>query len=137
MPFLATAATAPADGRPPVRAAGRRPHATEPVEQVTLDVELTGDVRLGEAELTGVAHEPAQRGGVAQDDGRGVGGAGDRAVPRLEAHGQPAAEEGLDDGRQPRGDAVRTGGRRGGGGSVGAVVGHGHRGGLSSGVYSG
>ena len=123
-------------GGHPAERAGRRPDATEAVEQVALDVELARDVRLGEAELAGVAHEPAQRGGVAQDDGRGVGGTGDGAVPRLEAHGQLAAEEGLDDGRQPRGDAVRTGGRRGGGGSVGAVVGHGHRGGLSLGVDS-
>ena len=81
MPFLATAATVPAEGRPPVSARAVDHTRRKPVEQVALDVELARDVGLGEAELTGVAQEPAQGRRVAQDDGRGVGGAGDACRP--------------------------------------------------------
>ena len=64
-----TVATVPAVGRG-AALADRLPHAAEAVEQVALDVDLAGDVGLGQPELAGAAHQPAQGGGVADDDGR-------------------------------------------------------------------
>jgi hypothetical protein len=81
------------------------------------DVELTGDVGLGGAQLARVPHQPAQRVGGAEHDERGALGAGDGAVPRLEADREVAADERADRLGEAVGDAGgvdRCGGRGGG-----------------------
>ena len=75
------------------------------------DVELAGDVGLGGAELARVPQQPAQRVGGAQHHERGAGGSGDRAVPRLQAHRQVAADERTERRGEAVGDAC--GGQRG------------------------
>ncbi len=91
--------------------AHRTPDPAEPVEQVALHVDLTGDVGLREAELTRPEHQAAQRGGVADDDHRRPLGTGLAAVPRSQPDRQGAAEQRGDDGRHLLGDGGRGGGR--------------------------
>ncbi len=106
-------------GRP--RLAHPCPHAAEAVEQVALDLELAGHVRLREAELAGPEHDAAQGvRGPQHDDGR-VGRTGLAAVPGPQAHGQRAVEQRLHHLGEASGDAAV--------GGCGAAVGGGERGG--------
>ena len=81
---------------------------------------FAGRTTQGGAELARVPQQPAQRVGGAEHHQRGTCGAGDGAVPRLQAHRQVAADEG------PYGRSQAVGDPGGGEGGVDGRNGLGH-----------
>ncbi len=74
--------------------AGQLPHPPEAVVEVTVDVEVAGDVGAGQADLVGTPQEAPQGAAVPQHQRRCVGGSDLAAVPGAEANGELAPDEG-------------------------------------------
>lgn len=112
----------------PVREGGRRrgeatvargaAHGAQPVAEVGVEVDVAGDVSLGEAEFARLPQQPAQRSAGPHMDGGGIPGPGLAAVPHPYPDRRRAAEEPLDQ----RFDALGGPGRGAPGGGLGAVV---------------
>lgn len=94
-------------------------HGAQPVAEVGVEVDVAGDVRLGEAEFARLPEQAAQRSAGAHVDGGGVKGPGLAAVPHAQPDRQGAAEEPFDH----RYDALGGpgGGAPGGGPGVGGA----------------
>lgn len=69
------------------------PQGAQGGAEVARDVEVAGDVRLGQAEFPGLPQESAQRPAVAEHHGGRGRGSGLAAVPGPDAEGRGAVEE--------------------------------------------
>lgn len=81
-------------------------HGSQAVGEVALDVDVTGDVRLREAQFARFPQEAAQGAAGPDVDQGAVGGAGLAAVPHAHPDREPAAEELLDEGFDALGGTV-------------------------------
>ncbi len=87
------------------RAAYGTQHIAQVGAPVLREVEVTGDVRLGQAEFAGRPEQPAQGAPGAYVHGRGALGPGLAAVPHPYADGQRTPEQPLGQGDEPLGGA--------------------------------
>ncbi len=77
-------------------------HPVQQLEQVAVDGQVTGHPGPGQAELSGLPQHPAQGTAAPDDEDGAVGRPGHGSVPRADAHGQGAAQQGLGKSGQPR-----------------------------------